>query len=275
MTLKAAIAAHGEAADALAAGIDPAIAFKAKRGAGDVAADDTVTAYVETFRKQRFRKLAKGTQYYYGLELDLLVEAIGNRDIRRVTPRDIQKHIDDAIERGDAAQRTTWKVARAFFNWAAPRTGIESPVADIAAPSKDTERKRFLPDDEIELVWEAADDDGGAPGAMVKLLLLTGCRRDEIAYLPRAHIKADKIVFPESLTKNNEPHSVPITSMIRRVLDTLPKSGKFALTGTDDMGAIPSRGRRSRHRTLNGGRFMICGEASQRPRSARRAAASD
>jgi hypothetical protein len=43
--LKAAIAEHRKAADDLAAGNDPAIAFKKKRG-GDVAADDTVTAYV-------------------------------------------------------------------------------------------------------------------------------------------------------------------------------------------------------------------------------------
>jgi integrase len=33
------------------------------------------------------------------------------------------------------------------------------------------------------------------------------------------------------LTKNGEPHTVPITPVIRRVLDTLPKPGIFALTG--------------------------------------------
>jgi integrase len=67
--------------------------------------------------------------------------------------------------------------------------------------------------------------------SVAKLLLLTGCRRNEIGYLRHANVKATEIVFPESLTKNGEPHSVPITPMIRRLLGALPKSGEYVLTG--------------------------------------------
>ena len=206
---------------ALGRGDDPAQAVR-KRRLGTVEAEDTVTAYVETFRQQRLPKLAEGTAGYYAVKLERLVDALGPKDVRKVIQDDVQRVIDKAIKRGIAAQLTTYKVARAFFNWAAPRAGVELPCEKIAAPSKNNERKRYLDDDEIRVVWKAADTAGGAPGALVKLLLLTGCRRDDMCYLRPGQIRADKIIFPEWLTKNNEPHTVPLTPAMRRVLDSLP-----------------------------------------------------
>jgi integrase len=232
MTLATAIVEHRKAADDKAAGNDPAIAFKKKRS-GDVDADATVTAHVAKYKEQRLPKLAKSTATYITTELARITDALGNKDIAKVTPNDCQKLIDAAIKRGPSAQRTTWKVCKAFFAWAARRAGIDSPCANVGQPSKDNERKRWLKDDEIRVVWAAADAAVGTPGALIKLLLLTGCWRDEICYLRRAEVKADKLEFPESRTKNDEPHTVPITPAIRRVLDTLPKSGEYILTGAD------------------------------------------
>ena len=141
---------------ALGRGDDPAQAVR-KRRLGTVEAEDTVTAYVETFRQQRLPKLAEGTAGYYAVELEQLVDALGPKDVRKVIQDDVQRVIDKAIKRGIAAQLTTYKVARAFFNWAAPRAGVESPCEKIAAPSKNNERKRYLDDDEIRVVWKAAD----------------------------------------------------------------------------------------------------------------------
>jgi len=146
--------------------------------------------------------LAEGAPKYMKAELDRITDRLGTKDIKTVTQNDVQKIIDGAITRGPSAQRTTWKVARAFFAWAAGRARIDSPCTDIGEPSKDSERKRFLKDDEIRIVWKAAEAAGDAPGALVKLLLLTGCRRDEIAYLRRAEVKAEKLEFPASRTNH-------------------------------------------------------------------------
>jgi hypothetical protein len=51
--------------------------------------------------------------------------------------------------------------------------------------------------------------------------------------LARDEIAIDAIESPGERTKNGLPHTIPITPMIRRVLDTLPGSGKFVLNGTD------------------------------------------
>ena len=223
-------AAHIEADkanDEVLAGRDPAAAKR--QGVPD---DDTVTAHAALYERLHVATLAQSTRTYIEAELDRIIDALGSRAVASVTQKDVQRIIDQAMERGESARNTTWKVCKAFFAWVAARSDIaESPAAKIKRPSKDNERKRWLTDDEIRIVWKAADAAAVAPGALVKLLLLTGCRRDEICYLPHANIQADKIVFPQSLTKNDEPHTVPITPMIRRALDTLPKSGTFALTG--------------------------------------------
>lgn len=51
--------------------------------------------------------------------------------------------------------------------------------------------------------------------------------------LSREEVTADSIELPGNRTKNGIPHTIPITPMIRRVLDALPSTGKFVLNGTD------------------------------------------
>src|SRR3974390_2019367 len=46
-------------------------------------------------------------------------------------------------------------------------------------------------------------------------------------------ITSNLIELREDRTKNGMPHTIPITPLIRRVLDTLPSTGKFVLNGTD------------------------------------------
>jgi integrase len=90
-----------------------------------------------------------------------------------------------------------------------------------------------LDDTELKLTWEAADREGGPAGALVKLLILTGARRNEITELSRDEIKAGAIELPSERTKNGTPHTIPLTPMMCQVLETLPHTGKFVLNGTD------------------------------------------
>jgi len=73
----------------------------------------------------------------------------------------------------------------------------------------------------------------GAAGALIKLLVLTGARRNEMTERARGEVTADAIESQGNRTKNGLPHTIPITSIIRRVLDALPRSGTFVLNDTD------------------------------------------
>ena len=59
----------------------------------------------------------------------------------------------------------------------------------------------MLDDAELKLTWQAADAAGGAVGTLVKLLMLTRARRNEMMELARDEIKADAIELPGERTK--------------------------------------------------------------------------
>ena len=123
-----------------------------------------------------------------------------------------------------------WKV----FAWCEAREDdFASPARSVRKPAKEKSRDRVLDDNELKLTWEAAEDERGPAGALVKLLILSGARRNEVTELARDEIKAEVIELPGERTKNGSPHTIPITPMIRRVLESLPATGRFALNGTD------------------------------------------
>src|SRR6516164_5939332 len=69
-----------------------------------------------------------------------------------------------------------------FFAWAIGRGWCDlNPVVGTNKAEGESERKRVLTDAEIATVWLRAPDN--SYGTILKLLLLTGCRRDEIGGL--------------------------------------------------------------------------------------------
>jgi integrase len=161
-------------------------------------------------------------------------DAWPGRSLQSVSKKDVVAVIDKALKRGPSAAVTAWKVAKAFFAWCEAREDdFTSPARSIRKPAKEKSRNRVLDDTELKCTWEAANAAGGAAGALVKLLILTGARRNEMTELARDELKAEAIELPGERTKNGLPHTIPITSMIRRVLDSLPSTGKFLLNGSD------------------------------------------
>jgi len=108
----------------------------------------------------------------------------------------------------------------------------------IRKPAKEKSRDRVLDDAELKLTWEAADAEGGPAGILVKLLILTGARRNEITELARDEIKAVAIELPGERTRTECRMRFPLTAMMRRVLEALPSTGKFVINGTIDRLAI-------------------------------------
>ena len=75
-----------------------------------------------------------------------------------------------------------------MFGWCVGEGILEAnPVVGTNKQSKAKSRERVLTDDELVAVWTSAPDTEF--GCIVKLLMLTGQRRDEIATLRRAEIE--------------------------------------------------------------------------------------
>jgi integrase len=84
-------------------------------------------------------------------------------------------------------------------------------------------RERVLTDDELRQIWTALRDDHY--GAIVKLLILTGCRREEIGGLHWSEVDLEQalIMLPPERVTNKRPHQVPLSPAALAVVEGRPR----------------------------------------------------
>jgi integrase len=128
-----------------------------------------------------------------------------------------------AADNGPFAADRARASASAFFTWAMKEGLVENnPVIGTNKAAEGKPRDRVLSDDELCAVWNALGDD--PYGSIIKLLILTGQRREEIGALRWSEVDFDRdvIVFPGARTKNHRSHEVPLSSAVRSVLRAQP-----------------------------------------------------
>jgi integrase len=116
-------------------------------------------------------------------------------------------------------------ITRKLFGWAVEQEIIEvSPFAGLKAPAEEKSRDRILSDPELRAVHLAAGQ-MGAYGVLVRLLILTGQRRGEIAGLTWSEIDLDKrlISLPRERVKNNRAHEIPLSPQAVALIEALPR----------------------------------------------------
>ena len=153
------------------------------------------------------------------------------RRLSEVTPADIDALKVD-LRKTPAAADKALAVLTAFFNWtmeeprrllaASPCKGIKKTAR--RKEEEDTE-ERALSDDEIRWLWHAADKSGFPFGPMVKLLVLTGARRNEVSELADSEIDRPKSLWtlPAERAKNGRKHEIHLSDASLAVLDSMPR----------------------------------------------------
>ncbi|MGZ8400386.1 MAG: tyrosine-type recombinase/integrase [Methyloceanibacter sp.] len=128
---------------------------------------------------------------------------------------------------------------RRMFRWAIGRGLITTnPIEGLPKPSNESKRDRVLTDAELVKVWNAAEEMGYPYGPALQLLILTGARLNEIGQLRWSEIGADSIELPGERTKNEQPHSIPLSTAAREIIAALPRidGSQFVFTNT---GTVP------------------------------------
>ena len=156
-----------------------------------------------------------------------IVARWAERPVGSIRRRDIIEMIDASRARGATITVNRELAAvRKFFSWALGRNIVDvNPAFGIPDPAPETARDRVLNDDELRLIWLAADGEGYPFGDVVKLLLLTGQRRLEVsgASWPEFDLKARTWLLPSARTKNKRRHLVPLSDAALDVLTGLPR----------------------------------------------------
>lgn len=90
---------------------------------------------------------------------------------------------------------------------------LPSPLSGTYRPKGSKKRKRVLSLAELRAVWKAASGLRGGYGNIVKLLILTGQRRDEIGGLIAEEVDLEQrfLDLPEPRMKNHLQHLVPLS----------------------------------------------------------------
>jgi integrase len=177
------------------------------------------------------------------------------RMVHEVTRRDVLDVLDRVVDGGaPIAANRVFAAVRKFFNWCVARDILAtSPCAGVKPPTAERARDRVLSDDELRLVWAAADKLGGTFGPLVKLLALTGQRRDEVARIRWDELDLDARLWtlPPARTKNNQPHEVPLSKAALTVLQNVPHIASSPFVLTTNGGAAPASGYSKNKRRLD------------------------
>jgi integrase len=143
----------------------------------------------------------------------------------------VVKMLDAMARKGSTAMAArTAAYGKAAYGWARKRGTLASnPFASLpVAPT--LKRERVLTDDELAAIWRATDGPGPFNG-IVRLLILTGQRRDEVAGMTWVELSGDfsTWVIPASRTKNGATHIVPLSAQAQDLLREAPRSGAPAI----------------------------------------------
>ncbi len=209
--------------ESVANNIDPANT-KAKATAAAVQTfGSTIDAFVEQLRTDKRslahvkRAAAYLENYFRGLH------TIALASIDRAT---VSRELNLLKKRGPVAANRARATLSAFFNWSIANGLCEHNPVEKTNKNQEQSRDRVLTARELKTVWCNVDDNDY--GKIVKLLALTGQRRDEIARLTWDEVNFDEkqIELPGSRTKNKRPHIIPMSPAVIALLKSVDRGGK-------------------------------------------------
>ena len=200
----------------VAQGGNPSPDRKKKRTAGTVL--EAVEAYLRYAKERQRTRSYKETERHLRTHAKSLhhdrTEAVRRGDIAGLLER-------VAGASGPVAANRLRAALSALWTWGL-RTGLietdNNPVS-FTVRQLEKSRDRTLDDIELKAIW-AATGDGKDYSRIVRLCLLTGCRREEIGGLRWDEIQNDRIVFGVDRMKGKIAHEI---ALLPTILLTLPK----------------------------------------------------
>lgn len=226
VTLAAAQAEAQQIRAQVARKIDPANDRTKATVAAGVTFNPAYEGFLDKLEAERSANYSKASRGYMENHFAKL-HGLGLASIEQDTVSRILKTIND--ERGPISMNRA-RSAGAFFNWAW-REGLckHNPFEMTNKNEEDEDgRDRTLTPKELRAIWRKAPDD--AYGDIVKLLMLTMCRRTEMGALRDTEINwtEKQIELPGKIkvdgkwvrrTKNGRPHVVPLSPPAFEILE--------------------------------------------------------
>jgi integrase len=206
----------------VASGVDPQQTKKvAQRQVRELA----FKPYVERFRAEFLEKKWETHKFAHSLLTSHAVPVLGDTPLTAISRRDVKAMLAPLIDK-TATASNLFIVLRRLLSWAVEQEDIErSPIDGMKPPPLPKARDRVLSDEELGLVWRAAETLDYPFGPLVHLLILTGSRRDEVAALEWSELSRDAAMWtlPASRSKNDKASENPLSSAAMPLMEELAK----------------------------------------------------
>jgi integrase len=223
---------HVKNAASVTRGANPSVERKGKKSAPSVL--KVIEAYL------RHAKTRQRTRSYQETERHLLkhaaplhhekAEAVGRSDIATLLDRVSKTSGRFAANRLRAALSALW-------SWGM-RAGLilsdSNPVTFTLRHPEKT-RERTLSDGELRAVWATTEGDGDY-ARIVRLCILTGCRREEIGGLRWDEVLPDRLLIGGNRMKTGTNHEVPLLPAIVAALPDRPETAEGSVFGRNSTG---------------------------------------
>ena len=200
-----------------------------ERGSGPTRAISSLQEFVEGEWKQAcFDRYKPSTKKgIRSLLASRILPAFGSKPLDRITPAQVGRWFDAFSRTAPGGANHGLDLLRQILNFAVACGHIETNPARGIQRNRRTPLTRFLSREEIARLHEALDehaqkDSSRQQADIIRLLLLTGCRKREIVQLCWSEIGDDLITLADSKTG---PRKVPLNTQARRILDRRPRGG--------------------------------------------------
>jgi integrase len=213
-------------------GGDPVGDQKAKGAAPD---GDTFGAAAARYLASvaKTHRAANQVERYFRVEI---LPVWGTRRLADIKRRDVAELIDAIETRGAPhAANSALRNVRRFFNWCLQKDLLgASPCVGLKPPAKSIPRDRVLNNNELRWLWQATEDLSLTNGNFIKMLLLTGQRRNEVAGINTAELNGSEWTLPRARTKNKREHCIVLPRAAVQTLADCPIIGTAGFFFTVD-----------------------------------------
>ena len=155
-----------------------------------------------------------------------LLPAFGSKPLDRISSAQIRRWFDAYSRTAPGGANRALDVLRQVMNFAVACGHIDANPARGVKRNRRRALTRFLSREEIGRLHEVLDEQSGKSRTqqadIIRLLLLTGCRRSEIVRLRWSEVRGNKLALADSKIG---PRNVPLNTAARRILERQPERG--------------------------------------------------
>lgn len=155
--------------------------------------------------------------------------ALHERPAHALARREIAERLATiSAENGPISANRARAALSSLYTWAMKEGLLDTlqanPVAFTNKPAEERHRERVLTHSELREVWQHSGE--GDFGKIVRLLILTGQRRNEVGNIARSELALDRAQWsiPGPRAKNWMTHDVPLSASALEILNSVPET---------------------------------------------------